>query len=227
MKTIGLFLIIQLSFFVAYSQCDNPFFIVKEGTKTVTETYNAKGKLEGSTTLIYKEFETTEDGYEAIVEVSQEDAKKKEIHIAEYDFECVDGEIRIDFYSLFPQDVLKSTEAFELEMEATEIMIPSELEVGQVLPDATMSASTANSPVPMKMDFKITNRKVEGIETITTSAGTFECYKITYDFEANVMMVKNTFKGVNYIAKKVGVVKTEVYKENGKLMNYTLLKEFN
>ena len=74
----------------------------------------------------------------------------------------------------------------------------------------------------MNMTTKVYNRKVEAIEKITTEAGTFECYKITYDVFTDAMIDINT-KGIDWIARDVGTVRTENYNKNGKLTGYTEL----
>ena len=74
----------------------------------------------------------------------------------------------------------------------------------------------------MNMSVSITNRKVEAVENITTPAGTFECYKITYDV-ATKMMINVKMKATEWYAKNVGMVKSESYTSDGKLAGSTLL----
>jgi hypothetical protein len=69
------------------------------------------------------------------------------------------------------------------------------------------------------------NRKVEALESITTPAGTFECYKLTYDMEIK-SMIKMTVKATQWVARNVGAVKTESFDKNGKLVGYSLLTAF-
>ena len=77
----------------------------------------------------------------------------------------------------------------------------------------------------MNMNIKILNRKVEASESVNTLAGTFDCYKITYDMEMK-SIINITTKGAEWIAKGVGVVKTEQYDKKGNLTGYTLLSKF-
>jgi len=74
----------------------------------------------------------------------------------------------------------------------------------------------------MNMTISITNRKVEAVENVTTPAGTFECYKISYDI-ATKMMINVKMKGTEWYAKNVGLVKSESYNNDGKLMGSNLL----
>jgi arginine deiminase len=85
---------------------------------------------------------------------------------------------------------------------------------------------TTDGPIPMGITFDMVDRKVVGKETITTSAGTFDCYKITYNTKSKIVMANMNMKNVQYIAEEVGAVKTEVYKDNGKLVSYSLLTKY-
>jgi hypothetical protein len=74
---------------------------------------------------------------------------------------------------------------------------------------------------------KIFNRKVEAKEDITTPAGNFTCYKISYDMESSTKVMgmnnKVNLKGVDYVSEGTGVVKTESYNKKGSLSSYSLL----
>jgi hypothetical protein len=66
------------------------------------------------------------------------------------------------------------------------------------------------------------NRKVEAVENLTTPAGTFECYKISYDI-ATKMMVNVKAKATEWYSNGVGMVKSETYSTDGKLIGSNVL----
>lgn len=68
----------------------------------------------------------------------------------------------------------------------------------------------------------ITFRKSEANKSTTTPAGTFDCFKISYDSEIKAGL-KMTVKGVEWVAKNIGVVRSESYDKNGKLTGYTVM----
>jgi len=72
------------------------------------------------------------------------------------------------------------------------------------------------------MTVNVSNRKVEAVESLTTPAGTFECYKISYDV-ATKMMINVKTKGVEWFSKGVGMVKSETYDSAGKLLGSNVL----
>ena len=68
----------------------------------------------------------------------------------------------------------------------------------------------------------IYNRKVEAEEEISTKAGTFKCFKISYDILTDAMIdIKGS--AIEWIAKDVGAVRTESYNKKGKLTGYSEL----
>lgn len=111
----------------------------------------------------------------------------------------------------------------EVDIKSDDSDMPANLAVGQTLKDGTITMTMKNTAVQM-MNMRITvkNRKVEAIETITTPAGTFECYKISYNVESKMMFTMES-KGVEWIAKDVGMIKSESHDKNGKLTGSTVL----
>ena len=73
----------------------------------------------------------------------------------------------------------------------------------------------------MKMTVNIMNRKVEGKESVTTSAGTFDCFVISYDHESK-MGIKIRGSAKQWYSEGVGMVKQENYNKKGKLMGSSL-----
>jgi len=101
--------------------------------------------------------------------------------------------------------------------------MPSKLNVGDVLKsgDMTMSFSSGGMTI-MTMTISISNRKVEALQDVTTDAGTFKCYKITYDINTK-MGFSVSAKGVEYFNEDVGLVKSESLTKDGVSQGYTLL----
>jgi hypothetical protein len=66
---------------------------------------------------------------------------------------------------------------------------------------------------------------VEALENMTTPAGTFKCYKIASTIETK-SMISITTHTVEWMAKDVGVVRSENYNKKGKLTSYMVLTSF-
>ena len=78
----------------------------------------------------------------------------------------------------------------------------------------------------MKMNMNLFNRKVAGNESVTTPAGTFDCYVITYDSEAK-MGFKMTSSNKLWLSEGFGMVKQETYNKKGALIGKSVLTAFN
>jgi len=109
--------------------------------------------------------------------------------------------------------------------------VPSDLQSGMTLPDASIEVKVQNSGIAMmSLTIQIFDRQVEKMETISTPAGTFECAKIVYSVQSKMgqvipINVKST--GAEWLSKGFGMVKSEQYDKKQNLMSYSLLTEFN
>ena len=129
----------------------------------------------------------------------------------------------MDMQNFVNQEMMESFEGMEVTMDATDLHYPSDLSVGQTLKDGELTMKVSSQGVPvMTMVVKIYDRKVEAKEDVTTPAGSFSCYKMSYTIETKTFMTI-VARGIDWIAPKVGPVKSESYDKKGKLTGYTLL----
>jgi len=152
-------------------------------------------------------------------------------HEGEYKIICDGNTLIIDIQSMLDQATLKSMEGMEVSMSNIEnINVPGNMRVGDKLPDAHMDMKVSMGNVTVT-DMKLVtrNRIVEARESITTPAGTFDCFKITYEtaIDTRVMGInrKSLSKGVEYYAPGVGNVRSEYYDDRGRLQSYTVLSK--
>jgi hypothetical protein len=121
----------------------------------------------------------------------------------------------------------------EMKLKTNKLTYPGKLSVGQKLSDGQMDADLINGGNTMAtMSMTMTNRQVEGQQSVTTPAGTFDTYKVTADmnFENRVMgiNIKKSMRVVSYRTNnQILDIKSETYNKNGKLMGYTLLTKAN
>lgn len=226
MKKIYLILfIVPAVVFQARAQCHNTYFDYKEGTEIKMTSYNKKGKVEAENVLTYTEFKTSGKTTEVKVHMQGLDKKGKETMQTDYTMTCENNVIQFDL-TYYMAGSMNGMEDMEYEITSENLEYPSVLKEGQTLNDASMEFRTVNSPMPFVLTMKMDNRKVVGKETITTPAGTFECFKISYDTHNTVGAVTVNSASIVYLAPKVGVVKIEHYRPNGNSMGYELLTSF-
>ncbi|MFN6946886.1 MAG: hypothetical protein ACK4ND_18215 [Cytophagaceae bacterium] len=161
----------------------------------------------------------------------QKDKKEADV---EFKVLCDGEKVMIDFQSLLASSgMMEAYKGMKATVEGDYLDLPNVLTVGQNLKDGNMviKISTEEGGEMATINMSIRNRKVEAKEKITTPAGTFDSYKISYDVivETLVMGVKmpgGTHKTVEYVSKGTGMVRTESYNKNGKLTGYTVLTKF-
>jgi hypothetical protein len=215
----------MLMLFQARAQCNNPFYQFSKGTLIETENFNDKGKLQGKTEVTVIDWEETGSGFIATLGYKLFDKKGKLDYEGDYTMECKDGLISIDRTAFVPDESMQAFKDMEVELKMDQLEFPSELRVGQQLKDASFEVK-AEGPMPMNFIFLFTDRKVEGKESVTTPAGTFDCFKISQVTKSKMMIANSQFRTVQYITEKCGAVKTETYRSNGKLVGYSLLTRF-
>lgn len=223
MKKITLALAFLGFIFQSFSQ-DCVFYCpVKEGTITETKHYNAKDKIQSTDKQTILSKKVTGNDVAVTIKAESYDDKDKLLANRDLTFECKNGVFYFDMKNLIDPQTMSAYKDMEVKMTATNLDMPSALSVGKTLGDGNVQMSVSNQGMTlMNMTINISNRKVEAIEKITTPAGTFDCFKISYDVETK-MMFKMQTKGVDWIAKEVGAVRSETYDSKGKLTGYTVL----
>lgn len=200
----------------------------KEGTSTTMTSYNEDGKTTGTTKTAYTKVTKLPNGLSVTANQENYDKKGKLSTKSEYTIKCDKGTLYFDMKMMMPQQQAESYKDFEMTVEGADKEIPSEFIVGSNLKDADIKFSFATKDgmeMPMmKMNIKVTNRKIEAKENVTTTAGTFECYKMSEDVEIKTMFAIK-MKTTTWFNLEVGTVKTESYKENGKFVGKSELTE--
>jgi len=208
-----------LGSFYATSQnaCDT-YFPFKKGIQFEITSYNPKGKKESVATYKVLSIENNI----ATIETSVSDDKGKDLTNSTFKVTCNGNSISIDFKSLMNADLMKQYQDVDLEMTGTNIEFPNDLNVGQTLKDANLKMTMNMGGMKMNMTVDITNRKVNAKESVTTPAGTFNCYALSSNSETK-MGIKMSFEIKEWVAEGIGVIKSETYNKSGKLMGYTQL----
>jgi hypothetical protein len=221
-----LFSLFSISFLAA-QDCNNAFYAVKQGTKTTMTHYNDKGKITSVSEGTIKSLANTPTGFAATVESKVSNDKGKVLVEGKtYEVKCESGVLKLDISSMYMADFAQQAKSMEIQISGNALEIPATLTEGMVLPDGNTEIKMGSGGMMlMTMTFDIKNRKVEKKESITVPAGTFECYKITYDMDMK-MLVKRNLKVVQWMAAGVGLVKSENFNAKGERESYSELTKF-
>jgi hypothetical protein len=179
-------------------------------------------KNEPAGKVVYKVLSS--NGKEAKVSSKVYSEKGKELGGGEGTYKCDGNNFSFDMKALLPGDQAKAMNMKDMDVRTNNATInyPSNMTVGTTLPDNEFTADTYSGTMKlMSMTFRVTNRKVEGKENITTPAGTFDCYKITSNQDVKAIFNFN-MQMTEWFSPNVGVVKTEAYRK-GSLYSSTLI----
>jgi len=215
----GLFI---LSCYFALAQECTFYYPKTEGAKLEYTSYDAKNKITGSSIQTIKKVTEDAGAVSASIEVQVFDKKGKDLGTKAYDVKCENGIYSIDMKSFMDPATMASYEEMDVKVNSTNLEIPTNLNIGDILPDGKLDITVYSEGMRiMGMNTDITQRIVEGKEQITTEAGTFDCYKITYTITTKTMFSVRV-EAAEWIAENVGTVKSETY-SRGKSIGYSLL----
>ncbi len=194
-----------------------------ENAQLEYKQYDKKGGLTGSSIQKITGIKKTAGSTEVTVAAESFDAKGKSLGSTEMKARCEGGVYYIDMQNFMSQESLEAYKDMEMKMEGGALEIPASMKAGDMLKNGDMKMSFSSGGMTiMNITMNISNRKVDAVESITTPAGTFECYKISYDVAMKMMMNMKS-KGVEWYAKGVGLVKNETYSSDGKLLGSNVL----
>lgn len=198
--------------------------MIKEGSKWELTNYDKKDKVEGSTMYHVKEVSAQGDGVKWVIDMKMKDDKGELFSESTTEVSCEAGVFKMSMEQFMNNEQMQAYEDMDVEMDASEIEYPTATKVGETLPDASINIKVAtNGMTVMNMTTTIMNRKIEKEETIETPAGSFDCLLITQTTKIENKVISKDYPSKDWFVPGFGVVKTESYKSNGKLMGYSLL----
>jgi hypothetical protein len=193
-------------------------------------SYNAKDKLTGK--MIYKITGVKREGSATVVSVDFEslDDKDKSRQKSSLTYTCSGNELIADLSGLMQNGQSQAFKDGEVKLKTNRMVYPV-LAAGQTLSDGKLEADMyTNGSLMAEMNMDVTNRKVDGKESITVPAGTFDAFKVSSDIamKSKIMGIgiPANFKTIIYRTNnQLFDIRSETYNKNGKLAGYTVLNK--
>lgn len=216
------------------------FIWFKKGAMMEFETKDGKGKLLNRSKMLITS--VVEQGGVTVANVQATDNEGNEV---EMQFKCAGDKMYMDFGSMIQQAMVKAGQSggneaqIKQALDNTEMSFsdgfmsfPKNMQVGQNLDDVSFSMISKPAPnVSMEISSSLEERKVVAKETVSTSAGSFNCVKIT-----GVRRTKIKVMGMNqnpkpesdhlWFAPNIGLIKQETYNDKGKLNTTMVLTAY-
>ncbi|MEC8831801.1 MAG: hypothetical protein VX772_05545 [Bacteroidota bacterium] len=218
--------VLAIQFYKAQKNCSEYYPLV-DGASLQYTNYDKKGKEDGQINYKVANVQNNGSGTSATMLMEMVD-QKGNTYTSDYDIACDGNVVKIDFKSLMNEQMLSQMGDVEVDISGTDVELPNNLSVGQELPDANISLKMKmGGAINMNTNVETINRKVEKQESVTTPAGTFDCYVIYSETKTKMMMANQTFPSRTWLAEGIGMVKQESYNKKGKLMGSMVLTQFS
>ncbi|MES2795698.1 MAG: hypothetical protein V4683_07030 [Bacteroidota bacterium] len=217
-----LIILLFLSIESVIGQNCNSLGFLKKGAEVELTSYDHKGKIVSVGKSKVLEVVSTADNLEAKAETKSFNEKGKELFGGNVSVLCNGSRVSFSMKNMIAGDQMANMKNMEMKVDETMLDYPNNISVGSSLKDGSFKAEMFSGGMKlMTMNFNITNRKVIGQESLTTPAGTFNCYKISYSGNMKTI-VSMSFEVVEWYSPTIGLVKSETTR-NGKSMGYTQL----
>ncbi|HYH14516.1 MAG TPA: hypothetical protein VD794_04825 [Flavisolibacter sp.] len=210
--------------------CKNYYFLHNNAEVQIT-LYDGKGDKAALQTWVVNNVSADGNGTRSTVTSKMVNAKGQEIANSTGTYRCQEGRLMADVRMVLPYN--QDPQGQQAQPTATGkldeayIEYPAVMSEGMQLPDATFEMEVTTAGAPGVARIEMTNRKVVGKETVTSDAGSWEAYKITYNAEMKMriagLAVPMTMKTTEWFVPGFGVVKSESFNKKGKLRGKTLL----
>ena len=216
-----------------FGQC-NSFYPLKENVRYEYDHFDRKEKLSLRMSQTVRNITGSGTNMSATLFQEMFDPKKGDkIASSEHVWKCEDGTLHFDMKSMALnmdniQQMNMGEAGWSLDVTGDALDLPTDLQVGQTLKDVSYHIKMTMSGVNiMNRTFNVKERKVESQESVTTPAGTFDCYKVTFITVSEGGIGSGTIKTAMWYAKDAGLIKAENYKEDGKLIGRQVLAKLS
>lgn len=226
-KVFLLFIAAFITEILIGQDCQNFYYLTDKAVIEMT-VYDRKGEATGRQQWKVTDVKSAGNGYTSHVASTFTDAKGKEGVTANGVFRCENGVFQADMRMAMPQQQMEAYKDMEVKADEVYIEYPHNMASGQKLKDGTFKMEIYNKDaLATTLNYTLANRVVEGKEKVTTPAGSWDAYKISYEGQMKTMIggigIPINFKIIEWFVPGFGIVKTESYSKNDKLMGSTLV----
>lgn len=215
MKKIILISLLSVTAFLdAGAQSCKDYLLLKNNRKVEMTIYSRKGKEDGKQVWNISNLKTSGKTTTATINSEFFDGKGKSINKAVNEVQCTGGALQMNLKMMLSEAQLKQMKNATATASGEFIEYPYGMKEGDALKDGSLKIDyTMDGGMKASMELTITERTVGSKESITSPAGTWECFKIT----SNQKIVSRIggigipikMSVTEWFAPGVGVIKTE------------------
>jgi hypothetical protein len=214
----------------AQAQDCNQFLLLQKDKTIEVSIYDKKGQPSGKQVYTIKDVSSSGGTVTGTVNSEQFDKNSNSKAKATSTIQCSGGEFRMDMKLMLPQQQAEKYGDAEVNAKSSFLSYPVNMKVGDAPPDGSFTMDLSHSgggpggppgaggpPGPpgfkQSLTMTLSDRKVLAQESVTTTAGTWNCFKISYKCKVGVktgpFSIPATFEGMEWYAPGFGIVKSE------------------
>jgi hypothetical protein len=198
----------------SFAQNCKDYFLLQNNKTVEMSIYNKKGKLSGKQVYSVSNVSNSGNVTTADISTTMMDDKDKTIATGKNSIKCNGGVMMMSMKMMMPQQQQEQqpVTAADVTAESNFLEYPVNMNVGDDLKAGDFSMDINTSGMKSQVTMVINDRKVEGKEKITTPAGSWDCFKITYNGKMTIKMgisIPRKMSGTEWFAPGFGVVKTQ------------------
>lgn len=211
MKQILLFSLVLLAAFCYSQDCSN-YYYLKNNSTVEMSIYDKKGGISGR--LVYSVSGVTNSNNITTASVKSEmfDKKGRTIATGSSIMKCNGGIMMINMKMVIPTPQAEQISQTSAKTEDFFIEYPLNMKTGDQLKDGNMNMEVNNNGIQQSVSMIVYDRMVEDKERISTAAGSWDCYRISYKSKMSIKMmgvgIPVSMDGTEWYAPGFGVVKT-------------------
>lgn len=207
------FCMLAVNAFTKAQNCAN-YLLLQNNKKIEMTLYNKKGKENGKQVWNISNYQSSGGVTSATVNTEMFNDKGKSISKGSSEMQCSNGALLMNMKLMLTEEQLKQMGESAATAKGAFIEYPSSVKVDDLLKDGSLTIDyTMGGNMTAKMEMEVTDRKVTGKETVTSPAGTWECFTITSTQKLTTriagMGIPVKLNVTEWYAPGVGVVKTD------------------
>jgi hypothetical protein len=197
----------------SFGQNCSSYYLLQNNRRIDNTIYNKNGQVFGKQYFSVNSVSSSADATTANVRLEMVDKDGNVLSNSTNTIKCKGGVMMLNMKMALPQQQQALSTEGTAKGESAFIEYPSNMKIGDKLKNAQFSMDMNRGGGQQHASMVISNRKVEGKEKITTKAGTWDCFRISYKgkitLNAMGMVLPIDLTGTEWFAPSFGMVKTK------------------
>ncbi|MBS1749186.1 MAG: hypothetical protein JST63_04735 [Bacteroidetes bacterium] len=189
-------------------QCASYFF---ESQKMEWFHYNARGMQDGTIIFTVLPQSVKNKSGNASINFQLFDVNQKLLNTDNYSVKCLGQHINVDMRFYLPAQQVEQYMTPASKMKLAFLEYPLSLKKGDQLKDGYFRVENDENELKQILQMSISKRTVNGMEHVTTPAGDWDCFKITYTLSLKLqtgpITIPLSMEMTEWYAPSFGVVK--------------------